>query len=63
MNTIITTLRILIMFICTYGFYRWIKYVLKNCKKFKISDKIYLGCLLLIYIYGILFNVFYFMGV
>ena len=63
MNTIITTLRILIMFICTYGIYKWIKYVLKNYKKFKISDKIYLGCLLLIYIYGILFNVFYFMGV
>ena len=63
MNTIITTLRILIMFICTYGIYRWIKYVLKNCKKFKFSDKIYLGCLLLIYIYGILFNVFYFVGV
>ena len=63
MNTIITTLRILIMFICTYGIYRWFKYVLKNCKKFKISDKIYLGCLLLIYIYGILFNVIYFVGV
>ena len=51
MNTIITTLRILITLICTYGIYRWIKYVLKNCKKFKFSDKIYLGCLLLIYIY------------
>ena len=63
MNTVITTLRILIMFICTYGIYKWIKYVLNNYKKFKISDKIYLGCLLLIYIYGILFNVFYFMGV
>ena len=37
--------------------------VLKNCKKFKFSDKIYLGCLLLIYIYGILFNVIYFVGV
>ena len=63
MNTIITILRILITLICTYGIYRWFKYVFKNCKKFKISDKIYLGCLLLIYIYGILFNVFYFMGV
>ena len=63
MNTIITTLRILIMFICTYGIYEWIKYVFKNCKKFKISDKIYLGCLLLIYIYGILFNIIYFVGV
>ena len=51
------------MFICTYGIYRWIKYILKNCKKFKISDKLYLGCLLLIFIYGILFNVSYFMGV
>ena len=63
MNTIITILRILIMFICTYGIYRWIKYVLKNYKKFKFSDKLYLGCLLLIFIYGILFNISYFMGV
>ena len=63
MNTIITTLRMLITLICTYGIYRWIKYALKNCKKFKFSDKIYLRCLLLIYIYGILFNVFYFVGV
>ena len=63
MNTIITTLRILITLICTYGVYRWFKYVLKNCKKFIFSDKLYLGCLLLIYIYGILFNVFYFLGV
>lgn len=63
MNAIIITLRILIMFICTYGIYKWLKYVLKNCRKFKISDKIYLGCLLLIYIYGILINATYFMGV
>ena len=63
MNIIITALRILITLICTYGIYRWIKYVLKNCKKFKFSDKLYLGCLLLIYIYGILFNATYFMGV
>ena len=42
MNTIITTLRILITLICAYGIYRWFKYVLKNCKKFIFSDKLYL---------------------